>query len=51
MSPSLATSEECMFDGGREGDIKMSISCQQLHTEGVVLLCEVPFQPQEQQVA
>ncbi len=51
MSPSLnslATSEGCMFIGGRGRGIKMSFSCQQLNTEGVVLWCGVPFQPQEQ---
>src|SRR4029434_1826942 len=44
----LPTCEECMFDGGRGRDIKISVSCQQLNTEGVVLRCGVPFQPQEQ---
>lgn len=51
MSPSLnslATSKECMSDGGRGRDIKISLSCQQLNTEGVVWWCGVPFQPQEQ---
>ena len=33
---------------GRGRDIKMSVSCQQLNTEGGVLLFGVPFQPQEQ---